>query len=260
MDLFNGYSGLGVFGALGVAFVGALSCVWRTRRMLVRQSIPANWPMAGHRLVSVEECQVWHWMCKSFPEHQVNLKIPVTRFTRPTDREQGSGLYKLLNGVYCTFTVCTPDGYVVGCADVLGVNGLASKNRQLKQAVLAQCGIAYCVLRPFSLPSTAAIRSELLGEKSTLEPVCAPSAPAIPSKSREERHREFEESLMAEARLKLSAALSRQRRIRDSDFALLTPTLCVQASVHAGQNSFEGSDANLLPGWQRNSFLAPLER
>ena len=256
MNTFNGYIWMAVLGTLGIVVIGALLYAWLARRAVhIRQSIPANWPLVRRSLVNAEESQVWHWMCKTFPVHQVNIKIPVTRFTHPLEREQGENLYKLLNGVYCTFTVSAPDGRVVGCADVIGVNGLANESRQLKQALLAKCGIAYCVLRPVSLPTIADIRSDFLGE-------AVLDKPAAKIKSREDRYRELEEALLTEARLKLSTALSRQRRIRDSDFAPLVPDTCSPAMAQGFKSSLEGADGkgpSLLPGWQPNSFLAPLD-
>ena len=236
----NGYLWMAVLSTLGLAVTGGWFYAWLVRRAVhIQHSILANWPLATRPLVNVEECQVLHWMCKTFPVHQVNVKIPVTRFTRPLGREQAENLYKLLNGVYCTFTICAPDGRVVGCADVMGVNGPASNNRQLKQALLAKCGIAYCVLRPMSLPAAAAIRSDFLGESVPVE-----TAPL--HKSRAEGNRELEEALLAQARLRLSMALNRQRHIRDSDLSPLMP------------NSDSVNGDNLLPGWQHNSFLVPL--
>lgn len=256
MNTFDGYIWMAVPGILGIVVIGALSYAWLARRAVhIRQSIPANWPLARRPLVNSEESQVWHWMCQTFPVHQVNIKIPVTRFTHPLEREQGEKLYKLLNGVYCTFTVSAPDGRVVGCADVIGVNGLASANRQLKQALLAKCGIAYRVLKPVSLPASADIRSEFLGDAVLGEP-------AAQIKPREDRYRELEEALLTQARLKLSTALNRQRRIRDSGFSPLAPDTCSPAMAQASKSSLEGADGKglgLLPGWQRNSFLAPLD-
>lgn len=256
MNQFNGYLWMAVFGTFGTVVVAALLYAWLARRALhIQQSIFANWPLSERPLVNTEECQVLHWMCKTFPMHQVNIKIPVTRFTQPLERRQGESLHKILDGVYCTFTVCSPDGHVVGCADVMGANGLASRNRQLKQALLAKCGIAYCVLKPVSLPAQAAIRSDFLGET-------VPAEPVFKIKPREERHRELEEALLAEARLKLSTVLTRQRRIRDSEFAPLAANSCSHAVAHASQGSFEEVDASghgMLAGWQHNSFLAPLE-
>lgn len=236
----NGYIWMAVLSTLGLVAIGGLLCARLARRAVhIKHSMLANWPLATRPLVNTEECEVWHWICKTFPMHQVNVKIPVTRFTRPLDRTQSENLYKLLNGVYCTFTICAPDGRVVGCADVMGVNGPVSNNRQLKQTLLAKCGIAYYILRPMSLPAAAEIRSDFLGESVPVD-----AAPL--HKPRTEGDRELEETLLAEARLKLSMALNRQRHIRNSGFTPLMP------------NSDPVSGDNLLPVWQHNSFLAPL--
>lgn len=215
MDTLSIYLLMVVLCILDVLLIGAFLYAWLGRRAVqVRQSIPTNWPLARRPLVNSEESQVWHWMCKSFPLHQVNIKIPVTRFTHPLEGEQRENLYKLLSGVYCTFTVSAPDGRVVGCVDVIGVNGPAGANCQLKQALLVKCGIAYRVLRSVSLPTIAEIRSDFLGKAVLAEP-------AAQIKPREGRYREPEEALLAEARLKLSTALNRQRRFREREFTPL---------------------------------------
>lgn len=230
-----------MLGTLGIVVTGAVLYAWRARRALhIQQSFFTNWPLSVRPLVNTEECEVWRWMCKTFPAHQVNIKIPVTRFTLPLEREQAESLYKLLNGVYCTFTVCSPDGRVAGCADVMGANGPPGNNRQLKQALLAKCGIGYCVLNPTGLPTTAGIRSYFLNET-------VPAKPAKQTRPREERYRELEAALLAESRQKLSTALNRQRTIRDSGFSTLTP----DSDGDKGQS--------MRPVWQRNSFLVPLE-
>lgn len=247
MNSFNGYIGMAVLGALGVAIAGAWWYAGFVRRaVLWDQSAPEYWPLTERPLVNAQECPVWHWMCKAFPGHQVNIKIPVIRFTLPLDHGKRQDLYMLLKGVYCTFTVCSPEGRVLGWADVMGRNGLPSENRQLKQALLTQCGIAYRVLQPLNLLSVAEIRSDFLGE--------APRAPvpAFKNKPRTERYREFEEGLLAEAGLKLSTARHRQRSLRDSQFSSLTPYPDALARVHVFRNNAGNID------WQPNSFLAPL--
>ena len=214
-----------------------------------------NWQLSRRLLVNPEECQVWHWLCKTFPQHHVNIKIPVTRFTRPLEPEQGKSLYKLLDGVYCTFTVCSPNGRVLGCADVMGANGLSSNNRQLKQNLLDKCGIVYYVLRPVSLPATATIRNDFLGETAAAES-------AMHNKPRAQRYQELEEALLAEARRKLSTTLGRQRYGRESRFSPLVPNSFPDALAHASSHGFEKGNVNdhaLLPGSQYNSFLMPLE-
>lgn len=268
MGPFNGYLWLAVFGVLGIGVIGALLWTWRARRnLLVRQSIPANWPMRHRQPVNAQEREVWEWLCATFPAHRVSLKMPVTRFTQPLRPAQGPGLYKMLGGVYCTFTVCSPDdGHVMGCADVAGTPAATGKSRSLKQAVLTRCGIAYALLEPDDLPSAAAIRGDFLGEKPP-QPAASVShpfaRPPLPAKSREAHARELEEALLAQARVRLSTALDRQRRIRDSEFGPLMGGSASPSPGHAAKVTFEGEDAerqNLLSGWQPNSFLAPLDR
>ncbi len=263
MNQFNSYIWMAVLSALGCVAGGALFYAWLARRAVgIRQSIPASWPLSARLLVNTEECQVWHWLCKTFPLHHVGVKIPVIRFTQPLEREQGQDWYKLLHRVYCTFTVCSPDGHVVGCADVMGRNGLATSNRHLKQTLLAQCGVAYYVLKSKSLPTTAEIRSDFLGETVPTDPASTPPEPSLPKKSRVERERELEQALLAEARLKLSTALNRQRRIRDSGFSPLTLDSDSHTSAYAYKSNFEEVDTeghSMLPGWQHNSFITPLD-
>ena len=256
MNSINGYIWITLPSILGVVAAGSLLHAWLARRAMPNEpSVFLHWPLSERLLVNAEECLVWHWLCKTFPVHHVNIKIPVTRFTQPLEKTQGEHLFKVLDGVYCTFTVCSPDGRVVGCADVMGATGLASRNRQFKQALLAKCGIAYCVLQPLSLPAGAAMRSDFLGET-------APAEPTPKIKPREARYRELEEALLAQARLKLSTALTRQRRIRDSGFASLTPDGCSPALAGTSEGEAEDAHASghgLLAGWQQNSFLAPLD-
>ena len=256
MNSINDYIWIAAPSILGVVVAGTWLYAWLARRaMPIQPSVFANWPLSERLLVNAEECLVWHWLCKTFPVHHVNIKIPVTRFTQPLEQKQGEHLFKLLDGVYCTFTVCAPDGRVVGCADVMGANGLASRNRQLKQALLAKCGIAYSVLQPLSLPTSAAMRSNFLGET-------VPAEPTPKIRPREERYRELEEALLTQARLKLSTELTRQRRIRDSGFAHLTPDLRSRALARTCGNEAKDTHANghgLVTGWQHNSFLAPLD-
>ena len=89
-------------------------------------------------MASSAECVVWHWLNRVFFDHHIMIKIPVTRFTLPSGKENGAHWYQLLSGVYCTFTVCASDGHVVGCVDVLGPNGISRSNRQLKVTLLSQ--------------------------------------------------------------------------------------------------------------------------
>lgn len=151
--------------AVAGATAGALLYVWwmgkSARR---RRSIPQQWPLSARALANSEERKVWRWLTQSFSDHHVMIKVPVTSFTLPSAKEQSLHWYEILRGVYCTLTVCRSDGQVIGCVDVLGDRGPPLSHRHLKQSLLSQCGIAYCVLAPEGLPTPHKIRAEFLGD------------------------------------------------------------------------------------------------
>ncbi|NMM06480.1 hypothetical protein [Polaromonas sp.] len=202
----------------------------------MRQSIPRRWPLNPRLLASTEERKVWHWLNETFAGHHIMVKLPVTRFTLPRSKEQGLHWYKLLSGVYCTLTVCAPDGRVLGCVDVPGNKRISRSNRQLKQTLLSQCGIAYWVISSAHLPTAQEIRNEFLGE------AVSPPPP-----------RPEDEDKMAATHLKLRASLSGQRKGRHSDWAPLKPTA---GDSPDGDSEFSNFGSGLH---QENSFLVPLD-
>jgi hypothetical protein len=222
---------------------GGLLCAWITSRAAKkRQSIPRRWPLTARLLASTEECKVWHWLGQTFADHHIMMKLPVTRFTLPRNQAQGLHWYQLLSGVYCTLTVCAPDGRVLGCVDVPGKHRISRSNRQLKQTLLLQCGIAYWVISSSDLPSAEEIRSEFLGHAS------APSAP-MPL------HRQEGDRALASTQQKLRASLSGQRKVRHSDWAPLRSMTDTEES-RDGDSSFSSLNSGLD---QDNSFLVPLD-
>jgi hypothetical protein len=224
---------------------GALLFMYLTRRAArKRKMIPKRWPFNSRVLANTEERKVWRWLCQTFSEHHVMIKLPVTRFMLPRTKEQGQHWYNLLSGVYCTFTVCSDDGQVLGCVDAPGSNRLSRNNLQLKKTLLAQCGIAYWVLESVNLPTPAEIRAEFVGEMDA----------TIQADKRDE-------AMFNTARMKLRTSLDRQRQSRNRDLARHTAS--------AGRTSNSGP-ASRLPAdsefslfgsglHQGNSFLTPLD-
>jgi hypothetical protein len=155
------------FSAAGCA-VGAVTCsrwfIWQQQQ---RWRFPNRWPLAPRTLLSPEEHQVWLWLKRAFPEHNVMVKTAVSRFTRPRNKKHNRIAYQTLNDVYCTFSVSAQDGTVVGCIDVAGKRGLLRSHRDMKESILSNCGIAYSVVRSGNLPAIAKIRGAFLGETET---------------------------------------------------------------------------------------------
>ena len=166
----NSMTWLGVvLGVLVGAGLGALlHRVWTRHHADRKLRLPARWLLNARGLVTSEEMEVWKWLRMAFPEHAVMVKVPVMRFTIPVAREasgsQDQNWHELLNGVYCSFTVSTLEGKVVGCVDVPGKRGLARAQREMKESLLLECGIGYTTVRSSSLPSPGAMRTAFLGE------------------------------------------------------------------------------------------------
>ena len=230
----------GAIAVLGM-LAGLFGNVWWTRRAAkARRRIPKHWPLDPRTMANSEECKVWRWLIRVFFDHYVMVKVPVTRFTFPRVSENSVQWYELLSGVYCTFTVCGPDGHVVGCVDVPGRNGISRSNRKLKLTLLSQCGIAYWVVKPNSLPTLADIRTDFLGD-----------AAGMPGK------KDRDEVAITTAHQKLRTAIERQRHRR----------LSASALVSTGETYTEDALESLLAdtgfapsAWQQpNSFIAPLD-
>ena len=77
---------------------------------------------------------------------------------------QSNQLLEMLGGLYATFTICTLDGKVVGCVDVLGKHEGSKASRELKEALLLDCGIAYIATSAFNVPDAGALRELFLDE------------------------------------------------------------------------------------------------
>jgi hypothetical protein len=217
--------------------IGALAHQkWIERRSKQRRRVPKHWPLGSRPLVNSEEARAWNWLARAFYDHHIMIKLPVTRFTLPRDKEQSMHWYRMLGSVYCTFTICRADGRVVGCLDLPGRAGLPRSTRALKHSLLTQCGLPYWIIRSDALPTVAEIRAEFLGESLTTQG------------SRESGR---EEHAISAAQASLRTALNRQRSSRNNDF-------------DPSSNGPNSSSSDLLQGdgnseWQDNSFLVPLD-
>ena len=164
---------LSTFLLLGLALVAAavlgavLYAAWLRWQSVASLRLPDRWPLVARVMVTNQEHEVLKWLRATFHEHLVMVKLPVLRFTTPVNKEKNGGgirWQELLGGVYCTFTVCTTNGNVLGCVDVLGKHGMSKANRSLKEALLSDCHIAYTVVRSKALPRGSAMRAAFLGE------------------------------------------------------------------------------------------------
>ena len=153
---------------LGAALGIFMHWGWARRKNSHKLRLPTRWLLHARALVTPEEQEVWKWLRSAFSDHAVMVKVPVMRFTIPNTRNrtdnQDQHWHQLLEGVYCTFSICAFDGKVVGCVDVPGKRGLSRDQREMKEDLLLECGIGYTTVRSNSLPSASAMRAAFLGE------------------------------------------------------------------------------------------------
>jgi len=217
---------------LGLALGAALLFWYNRSHQHRRYKMPAQWPLHKRPLANNREKRVWVWLAKVMFDQQIMVKLPITRFTAPTSGANARHWYQLLNGVYCSFTVCNLEGEVLGCIDVPGPRGLSMSNQTLKHALLTQCGIHYLVLDPDALPHLVEIRTMFLGEH-------AAHSNAQPLGS---HFRDVSENL--------HATVDRQRQGKSNAAAQLDASL---------PNTPEGGENHINPGWEHNSFVTPLD-
>jgi hypothetical protein len=205
---------------------------WRQRRKPPqRPQIPKEWPLYARTLVSTKERKVWTWLEKVMYDQHIMIKLPVTRFTIPAKQDEAEHWYSLLNRVYCTFTICSSDGRIMGCIDVPGSLGLSMSNQTLKYGLLAQCGIPYWVVEPDNLPHISQIRTAFLGQLAAGRDT-----------------RDHMDSKLKDVADHLHAAVSRQRTNKGTSAADTT-----------GGTTPTRNEGPLTEGWEQNSFMAPLD-
>ena len=210
---------------------GAIFWHWRVGRANAEQAvhrIPKEWPLKLRPLVNSKERRVWLWLAKVMVEQQIMVKIPVTRFTAPANMQEAEHWFKLLNGLYCTFTVCNVSGQVIGCIDVPGRKGLSMGNQTLKHSLLSQCGIQYWIVDPDNLPHPSQIRSAFFNEEADQ------STSALHEK-------------LKDVAGNLQAAVSKKRSQKQA------------GATNGSADSSEAAGTTLTSHWENNSFLVPLD-
>ncbi len=245
--------------------------IWQAGRARKNRQLPRKWHLQARQLLSATELEVWHWLQHAFFEYDVLVKIPLIRFMAPRSAVEGKRSHELIKDLYCSFTICGVDGTVIGCIDVPGSSGLKTSTRNLKQALFAECNLAYAVVRAGNLPSLEAVRSAFLGEveaheeepaevqaapvampvqRTAEEPVVEglPTEPAqfdMPIRASAETSVEVDMLAVAEARSRLRAKLDRGRKIRFTNFDPLS----------TGSGVVHGGLAQQVPSQWEDSFI-----
>ena len=224
-----------LFFVVGLGLGAGLFYLYQKRLSRKLGRIPRDWPLRVRPLVNNREKQVWVWLTKVMFDQRILVKLPVTRFTAPQSGTDAAHWYHMLNGVYCSFTICSPEGEIIGCIDVPGPQGLSMSNQTLKHNLLSHCGIHYLVVDPSNLPHLIQIRTAFLGEH-------AARGSGLNSQL---------ESQFRDVRESLHAIVDRKRHSKNTRLAQLDASMSNSSDYAESQQ--------LAPGWEQNSFVTPLD-
>jgi hypothetical protein len=123
---------------------------------------------------------VYRQLREALPHHIVLSKLPLVRFSQPTDPDQVRFWYELLGAIHVTFAICSANGRVLAAIDLDTDRGNSRRVLQIKQSVLAACRVRYLRCPVDHLPSIPEL--QLLVPQSTAAargPQPAPSIDAL---------------------------------------------------------------------------------
>lgn len=109
--------------------------------------------MTARPVFSTDERRVYRQLREALPHHIVLAKLPLVRFSQPTDQEQVRYWYALLGSIDVTFAVCSANGRVLAAIDLDNDRAGSRRVQQIKQAVLGACRVRYLRCPVDHLPS-----------------------------------------------------------------------------------------------------------
>ncbi len=144
----------------------ALALVWLLRtRNQDPAPLPTDWALSARPVFSADERRVYRQLREALPHHIVLSKLPLVRFSQPTDPQQVRYWYELLGAIHVTFAICSANGRVLAAIDLDTDRGNSRRVLQIKQSVLAACRVRYLRCPIDHLPSVPEL--QLLVPQST---------------------------------------------------------------------------------------------
>lgn len=115
--------------------------------------LPTEWTLTARPVFSSEERRVYRQLREALPHHIVLSKLPLVRFSQPTDPDEVRFWYDLLGNANVSFAICSANGRVLAAIDLEGERGGSRRALQVKQSVLAACKVRYLRCSVDQLPS-----------------------------------------------------------------------------------------------------------
>ena len=158
----------------------ALLAWWWVRTRTPRPTpLPTEWTLTARPVFSTDERRVYRQLREALPHHIVLSKLPLVRFSQPTDPEQVRYWYELLGAIHVTFAICSANGRVLAAIDLDTDRGNSRRVLQIKQSVLAACRVRYLRCPVDHLPSIPEL--QLLVPQSTAAARGPQPAPGVDS-------------------------------------------------------------------------------
>ena len=93
--------------ALSLLAVVAIVGIWILRRPKRLAPLPTEWSLSARPVFSTDERRVYKLLREALPHHIVLSKLPLVRFSQPSDPSEVRFWYDLLGAINVTFAVCS---------------------------------------------------------------------------------------------------------------------------------------------------------
>ncbi|MGZ8260476.1 MAG: DUF2726 domain-containing protein [Caldimonas sp.] len=167
-------------------------------------------------MFSTDERRVYKLLREALPHHIVLSKLPLVRFSQPSNPDEVRYWYDLLGAINVTFAVCSANGRVLAAIDLDTDRGNSRRILQIKQSVLGACRIRYLRCPVDNLPTAAEL--QLLVPSSTAATARGPQPGIVPPRDIDDV-RDSLASTVATRRAQRSALWQDSTSFQDSFFA-----------------------------------------
>ena len=150
---------------------------WARTRTPAARTAARGLDLTARPVFSTDERRVYRQLREALPHHIVLSKLPLVRFSQPTDPQQVRYWYELLGAIHVTFAICSANGRVLAAIDLDTDRGNSRRVLQIKQSVLAACRVRYLRCPLDHLPSIPEL--QLLVPQSTARSPRPQAAPRV---------------------------------------------------------------------------------
>lgn len=175
-----------ILASLSLGLLVAAGVLWLARQQRPKsRPLPTEWTLTARPVFSSDERRVYRHLREALPHHIVLSKLPLVRFSQPTDPNEVRFWYTLLGSLNVTFAICSANGRVLAAIDLDNDRGDSRRATQIKQSVLAACRVRYVRCPVDHLPSMAEL--QLLVPQTGGAAARGPQPAPTPSPARDDR-------------------------------------------------------------------------